>query len=816
MLDRSRYYLFSCKMRLISINIKNFRVIRSVNIDFSDQVIGIIGQNGSGKSSIIEAISWVLYGNIATRSGKDEIKSEFANPQDNCEVSFFFSINGEKYKIIRRLIGKREHPEVQLFRGDNSESVGVKETQKYVAELLGLDWKGFNTSFLARQQELNALSDLQPKKRQDHLAGMLGIEKVDKAIRRIKEDIKRYKDRISLLETQIGESSQLEKRIADLSRKQTELKHKHDKLKSELTSAEMLLKEKADIYQKFQETQSEWVKLSTQVKAVNDTIVNQNNILNNLNKEKEELQKLYLEAEKLRIEIAELPQLKQDFESSKTAQNQYKIALQLQNRINEQNNKKEKISIELRGLTKDIENYKSQLAEIPENIESLAGQCRIELDDKREKYSDQKALVETAKSEIKVLKQQMKEIDKFGPESICDRCQRPLGDDLPDIKEHLNQELNKLSLQYEKKSQKLMELEKIGLELKSKSVKLEKSINLFREINIKISSSKREKSNYQQQLQDIELSINKDIKQLEQIDGVKFDEKQFSDLSIKIKGFEKKQEILNRYQGKLSRQPIVDEEISKTGSRIKFSEQELSDMNNRLEKMTFSESSFQSAKEELGLAQIEMDNIKKRYYENNTELEVTQKDFESQIERLEQLQKISQKLDESRDKQFYGQKLSVLFSEFREHLISRIRPTLADFSSRLMEEMSDGRYSMVELDEDYNLRLMDSGKFFGVERYSGGEKDLANLCLRLSISLALTESAGLDRSFIILDEVFGSQDDNRKELILKALANLKQRFPQILLITHVEDIRDRVDALIELERQPSGWSEIKILGQVQN
>ncbi len=803
-------------MRLNSLVIKNFRVIRSVNIDFGDQVTGIIGQNGAGKSSIIEAISWVLYGNTAARSGKDEIKSEFALPQDNCEVELSFSINGEKYKIIRQLIGKREHPEVQLFRGDNSESVGVKETQKYVGELLGLDWKGFNTSFLARQQELNALSDLQPKKRQDHLAGMLGIEKIDKAIKKTKEDIRRYKDRVQLLENQVGESSQLEKRIADLSRKQTELKQKQNKLNSELKYAEKALKNKSDSYQKYQESKSEWVKLSAQTDAVNSTLNTQNDNLERLNKEFEELKKLAQKAEKLKIEVVELPQLKRDFDNLKTAKTQFELVLQLQNRISEQENKKEKITLEFDKLAKKLKEYNFQLSEIPENIDSLAQQCKTELEEKREDYSDQKAIVETVKSQIEILKNQMKDINQFGPESVCDRCQRPFGDDLHGIKDHLNKELSKLSLLNESKSQKLMKLKKIGLVLKSKSEELDKSVNLYKEISINTSSSNREKASYNQQLQDVILSIEKDINQLREIDKVKFDENQFSDLADKIKYLENKQKELSLYQGKLSRQPIVDEDINNIQSRIKNSGQELDDLQKQKEKLSFSESSFQIAKEELESVQTKMDSIRNLNIANNTELKVTQKDFESQMERLDQLQKISQKLDESRDKQFYGQKLSQLFSEFREHLISRIRPTLSDFSSKLMEEMSDGRYSMVELDEDYNLRLMDSGSFFGIERFSGGEKDLANLCLRLSISLALTESAGLDRSFIILDEVFGSQDDERKELILKALANLKQRFPQILLITHVEDIRDRVDALIELNRKPSGWSEIEIFGQVQN
>ena len=129
-----------------------------------------------------------------------------------------------------------------------------------------------------------------------------------------------------------------------------------------------------------------------------------------------------------------------------------------------------------------------------------------------------------------------------------------------------------------------------------------------------------------------------------------------------------------------------------------------------------------------------------------------------------------------------------------------------------MAEMTGGKYSLVELDEDYNLQVMDNGAFFGIDRFSGGEKDLASLCLRLAISLALTESAGLDRSFIILDEVFGSQDTGRRELIFEALANLKPRFPQMILITHLEELKHKVETIVEVAPQPGGWSEVRVNG----
>jgi exonuclease SbcC len=179
---------------------------------------------------------------------------------------------------------------------------------------------------------------------------------------------------------------------------------------------------------------------------------------------------------------------------------------------------------------------------------------------------------------------------------------------------------------------------------------------------------------------------------------------------------------------------------------------------------------------------------------------------------LGRLEKAKADLEEFRAGRYYGEKLAGLFTEFRGFLISRIRPTLADFSSRLMSDMTDGRYTMVELDEKYNLRVLDSGQYYGVERFSGGEKDLANLCLRLAISEALTESAGLNRSFVILDEVFGSQDDERKELIIRGLGNLRHRFPQIMLITHVNDIKDRVESLIEVTPTGYGWSTVSMNG----
>jgi exonuclease SbcC len=86
-----------------------------------------------------------------------------------------------------------------------------------------------------------------------------------------------------------------------------------------------------------------------------------------------------------------------------------------------------------------------------------------------------------------------------------------------------------------------------------------------------------------------------------------------------------------------------------------------------------------------------------------------------------------------------------------------------------------------------------------LKRFSGGEEDLANLCLRIAISRMVGDRAGGDTSsMLVLDEVFGSQDAERRERILGALQHLQGVFQQVLLITHLEDVHERVPFMLRV------------------
>jgi exonuclease SbcC len=167
-----------------------------------------------------------------------------------------------------------------------------------------------------------------------------------------------------------------------------------------------------------------------------------------------------------------------------------------------------------------------------------------------------------------------------------------------------------------------------------------------------------------------------------------------------------------------------------------------------------------------------------------------QRHLRDEIKRLE---KLRARIGKDEEAIRYLARIEALLDEFRIELINRVRPQIEEYASGFLEQVTSGRYPRISLDEDYAMSIHDGTDAYPVRRFSGGEGDLANLCLRLAISEVVAQRAGRDASsLVVLDEIFGSQDTERRERILQALGQLEATFQQIVLITHMEDIHDRV------------------------
>jgi exonuclease SbcC len=142
------------------------------------------------------------------------------------------------------------------------------------------------------------------------------------------------------------------------------------------------------------------------------------------------------------------------------------------------------------------------------------------------------------------------------------------------------------------------------------------------------------------------------------------------------------------------------------------------------------------------------------------------------------------------------QELDRALTDLRTDLNATLRPDLSELASGFLRDLTRGRYTDLELDEDYGATLLDDGDPKAV--ISGGEEDVANLALRLAISQMIAERAGQPLSLLVLDEIFGSLDEDRRAAVVELLRSLADRFPQVILITHIDAVREGFDRVVRV------------------
>jgi exonuclease SbcC len=141
-------------------------------------------------------------------------------------------------------------------------------------------------------------------------------------------------------------------------------------------------------------------------------------------------------------------------------------------------------------------------------------------------------------------------------------------------------------------------------------------------------------------------------------------------------------------------------------------------------------------------------------------------------------------------------------SALREDASRRARPTLEHETARLLGKITRGRYSAVQMSDSYALEIVAGRSLHPLKRFSGGEQDLAALCLRLALSRTLARTRGAETGFVLLDEVFASQDPTRRRALLAQLRALAEaEFRQVFVISHTDDVTEHSDLHIDVSRE---------------
>lgn len=159
------------------------------------------------------------------------------------------------------------------------------------------------------------------------------------------------------------------------------------------------------------------------------------------------------------------------------------------------------------------------------------------------------------------------------------------------------------------------------------------------------------------------------------------------------------------------------------------------------------------------------------------------------------------RVEELRSEARYLERTAMLLDGFRDHLVSRVGPELSREAEALFRDLTNHEYDDLRIDDEtLAIQIADGDSYFPIERFSGSETDLANLALRVAISMHLSRVSGADVGMMVLDEVLASLDQERKDLMVLAMGKLSSRFHQLFVITHAEQVKDQFPASIVVSK----------------
>ncbi len=132
------------------------------------------------------------------------------------------------------------------------------------------------------------------------------------------------------------------------------------------------------------------------------------------------------------------------------------------------------------------------------------------------------------------------------------------------------------------------------------------------------------------------------------------------------------------------------------------------------------------------------------------------------------------------------------------------RLTMGDMSVRFITQAAYKDKRREDLRETLEIQISDNAGRRDYEMFSGGEAFRVNFAIRLALSEVLSQRAGARLQTLVIDEGFGSQDAQGRQRLVEAINLVRQDFAKILVITHIDELKDAFPTRIEVEKTDRG------------
>ena len=789
-------------MILCKLKLENFKKYQSYSLEFKEGLVGIIGKNGSGKSTIFEAILFALYGQLKNKGYKEIIRNSNATTKDVVLVELDFEFEGIEYKVSREFRGKALSANAKFFKNNELITTGAKEVTTSIVNLTKMNMDAFLHTLFASQKELTNLSNSKPEDRKKMIRKLLGLEKIDFIEKELIEKSRELKREIGAFAEVLLSSEEVEVKkthIVEYKEQTKDLESQVEEKAKQVDSSKLLELDIQKELNLFLKTKEDKLNLASQCEilknSINTHIRNQaklNDDVNNLKQKQSELKGFdYIKEEYTKVHdtIKEQEKLKEHHIRKEgllleqvSLREQYTKSKDSITKLVEETKEHKTLIEKEKELEKHIVEYKEQVSKKLQEEKSY-----------EQKIAGENKLIADTNTKIERIK-------SLGRESNCPTCTRPLLDEYDNVLASLE------DIVKQSKREKIAKLQEELQVLADKRVKEEEKFSIVnhdffvisKSINL-IESKKRDLVKEEEHFEKVKAHGLKNKNELEKLSSFVYDKVSHEAALEKQKELKSKYENvlaletmllrLDKVQDDLNTVTLTINDLSKKYDTLEL---EYKSVNYDEVKHKEKEKEFAEVKKQKEEQSTFLNNLKVQIATINGQVQTIQQSLD---DNTKQLSKVQTKKDDLKD----YDKIKISLGEFKTKLNSKVAPRISSFASNMYALITKGKYQHIEVSNDFDFFIYDEGKKYPIERFSGGEVDLANLVLRIAISKTLAELSGTSSvGFLAFDEVFGSQDEARRLEILEAFHTIKEQYRQIFLISHEMEIKEMFESVVEL------------------
>jgi DNA repair protein SbcC/Rad50 len=746
-------------VRVLELSLRNFRVFDEVDLELPARVIGIFGENGAGKSTLMESFLVALYGVRGARTKKNAIRTH--GVLADCEIRLVFEHGGQPYEVRRSFSGRNHAPGAELFVGGLQLASGVDDVDAEIQRVLHMDLQVFKASVFAEQKQLDAFSDVTAGRRKEMALRLLGIKPVDEA---------RTAARRESRATMQG-AEQLLGAVPDLAALEAELKEAKDAANAGLAraksaaasvgAAERAAKAARASFERADRLRERVERLTAELQARADQ-------RQQLGMQRDEL---HSRLEALELELKELPSLEAELSGLEGAADRLEVGRRA-----------------VEGVS-SLRRLHDRMARLPEPDVAAAaadalGEAETVARGARDDAAGARAAREHEAAQLAAAEHRLDRAAEADPSEPCPTCGRELGDDFPAYLKHCKAEVSAAK-------RRVSESAKAAAAAERASVTAERRLAEAAAAGEAARKAVQERAAIAEQAEALAGEV---ASLLEAFGNLEPD---VDALQLNVAREREVRDRLSELRVHASHRTQVEQDLAKRTKALAEVESKLAALVEEAEEVGFDAEAHASLRDDLHSAEAVVSEARAEGQSAAAAADETRRMVERLEGRITQARETAEQVGRLRENARVFGRVAALLDGFRDHLVARVGPELSREAEALFRELTDHAYDDLKVDEgDLSILIADGDTYFPIGRFSGSETDLANLALRVAISTHLSRVSGADVGMLVLDEVLGSLDQERKDLLVQAMGRLSGRFHQLFVVTHAEQVKDQFPASI--------------------